>query len=240
VQKSVRGWRKDLAEQGALRDTPMKPQVVAFELNKLLTDDTIIATDSGTNTSWAARYLDIRGDMMFSVSGNLASMACGLPYANAAALAYPDRPVVALVGDGGLSMLMAELATAAKYDLNVKIVVLKNNSLGQIKWEQMAFLGNPEFGCDLQPIDYAIVAQACGIKGYSVSDADQCAAVLGQAFAERGPVLVEATVDPNEPPLPPKISFEQTRNMVEALMRGTPDGGKIAKQLARDAIRQLV
>jgi pyruvate dehydrogenase (quinone) len=240
VQESVRAWRKELAEQGALRDTPMKPQVVAFELNKLLTDDTIIATDSGTNTSWAARYLDIRGDIMFSVSGNLASMACGLPYANAAALAYPDRPVVALVGDGGLSMLMAELATAAKYDLNVKIVVLKNNSLGQIKWEQMAFLGNPEFGCDLHPIDYAGVAQACGIRGYSVSEAEQCASVLRQAFAERGPALVEATVDANEPPLPPKISFEQARHMVEALIRGTPDGGKIAKHLARDAIRELI
>src|SRR5947207_14439650 len=146
----------------------MNQQVVGYEVNKLLADDCIIAADSGTNTSWAARYLDIRGDMMFSVSGNLASMACGLPYANAAALAFPGRPVVAFVGDGGLSMLMAELATAAKYDLNVKIVVLKNNSLGQIKWEQMAFLGNPEYGCDLQPIDYAAVARACGIRGYSI------------------------------------------------------------------------
>jgi pyruvate dehydrogenase (quinone)/pyruvate oxidase len=240
LQKESQTWRKDLAEQGALPDAPMKPQVVAFELNKLLTEATIITTDSGTNTSWAARYLDIRGDMMFSVSGNLASMACGLPYANAAALAYPDRPVVSLVGDGGLSMLMAELATTAKYDLNVKIVVLKNNSLGQIKWEQMAFLGNPEFGCDLHPIDYSGVAQACGIRGFAVSDAERCGAVLREAFAERGPALIEATVDPNEPPLPPKISFDQTRHMVEALMRGTPDGGKIAKQLARDAIRQLV
>jgi pyruvate dehydrogenase (quinone) len=240
IQKSVASWRKDLIEQGTLRDTPMKPQVVAFELNKLLTDDTIVTTDSGTNTTWAARYLDIRGDMKFSVSGNLASMACGVPYANAAALAYPDRPVVALVGDGGLSMLMAELATAAKYDLNVKIVVLKNNSLGQIKWEQMAFLGNPEFGCELQPIDFAGVAQACGIRGYSIVDPAQCAAILTEAFDQRGPVLIEATIDGNEPPLPPKVSFAQTRHMVEALVRGSPDGAKIAKQLAKDTIRQLI
>jgi pyruvate dehydrogenase (quinone)/pyruvate oxidase len=136
-------------------------------------------------------------------------------------------------------MLMAELATAAKYDLNVKIVVLKNNSLGQIKWEQMAFLGNPEFGCELHPIDYAAVARACGITGYSVSDPEQCASILREAFAASGPVLVEATVDGNEPPLPPKISFTQTRHMVEALARGTTDAGKIAKQLARDTIRQL-
>src|SRR5436190_16511933 len=201
-------WREGLAEQGQLRDRPMKPQVVAYELNKVLADDCIIAADSGTNTSWAARYLDIRGDMMFSVSGNLASMACGLPYANAAALAFPGRQIVAFVGDGGLSMLMAELATATKYELNVKVIVVKNNSLGQIKWEQMAFLGNPEFGCELQPIDFAAVAKACGVKGFSVSDPAQCGAVLREAFEGSGSALVEAVVDGNEPPLPSKASFK--------------------------------
>jgi pyruvate dehydrogenase (quinone)/pyruvate oxidase len=240
AQKGVKAWRDALAEQGSLRDTPMKPQVVAFELNKLLRDDAIVTTDSGTNTSWAARYLDMRGDTMFAVSGNLASMACGLPYANAAALAYPGRQVVALVGDGGLSMLMAELATAAKYDLNVKIVVVKNNSLGQIKWEQMAFLGNPEYGCELQPIDFAAVARACGVKGLSVSDASQCGAVLREALEASGPTLVEATVDGNEPPLPPKVSFRHARHMVEALARGTPDAGDIAKHLVQDTVRQLI
>jgi pyruvate dehydrogenase (quinone) len=162
-----------------------------------------------------------------------------LPYANAAAIAYPDRQVVALVGDGGLSMLMAELATAAKYDLNVKVVVIKNDSLGQIKWEQMGFLGNPEYGCELHPIDFAGVAQACGIKGFKVDDPTKCADVLQRAVETPGPVLVEALVDGNEPPLPPKITFEQTRHMVEALVRGTPNAGKIARQLARDTIRQL-
>ena len=96
----------------------MKPQVVAHELNKLLSDDAIVATDSGTITTWIARHLSIRGDMKFSCSGNLATMACGLPYAVAAAVAYPDRQVVAFVGDGGLTMLMGELATCRKYDLN--------------------------------------------------------------------------------------------------------------------------
>jgi pyruvate dehydrogenase (quinone)/pyruvate oxidase len=239
AQEGMRTWRESLAEQGRLRDKPMKPQVVAYELNRLLADDCIITTDSGTNTSWAARFLDIRGDMMFSVSGNLASMACGLPYANAAALAFPGRQVVAFVGDGGLSMLMAELATAAKYDLNVKVVVIKNNSLGQIKWEQMAFLGNPEFGCELHPIDFAAVAHACGVKGFKIEDPARCGDTLRQALETPGPALVEAVVDGNEPPLPPKITFEQTRHMVEALVRGTPDAGKIARQLARDTIRQL-
>jgi pyruvate dehydrogenase (quinone)/pyruvate oxidase len=240
AQKGVIAWRKALEEQGNLRDTPMKPQVVAYEVNKLLDSDAIITTDSGTNTSWCARYLDIRDDMMFSVSGNLASMACGLPYANAAAIAHPGRQVIAFVGDGGLSMLMAEIATSAKYQLNVKIVVLKNNSLGQIKWEQMAFLGNPEYGCELHPIDFVAVAAACGVRAYSVTDPSDCANALRQAFATPGPFLVEAVVDGNEPPLPPKVSFEQARHMVEALARGTPNAGKIARNLARDTIRELV
>jgi pyruvate dehydrogenase (quinone) len=240
AQKAMANWRNSLAEQGRLRDSPMKPQVVAYEVNRLLAHDTIVVTDSGTNTSWCARYLEIRDNMKFAVSGNLATMGCGLPYASAAALAYPDRQVIAVLGDGGLSMLMAELATAAKYSLNVKVIVLKNDSLGQIKWEQMAFLGNPEFGCELQPIDFAAVARACGIQGYSVSEAGHCGDVLRKAFATPGPALVEAAVDPNEPPLPPKITFEQTRHMVEALMRGTPDAMKIARTIARDTVREIV
>jgi pyruvate dehydrogenase (quinone)/pyruvate oxidase len=218
----------------------MKPQVIAYELNKIVADNAIVTTDAGTNTAWCARFIDVNDNMMFGVSGNLASMACGLPYANAAALAYPGREVVAFVGDGGLSMLMAELATTAKYDLNVKIIVVKNNSLGQIKWEQMAFLGNPEFGCDLHPIDFVEVARACGIEAYSVSDPAQCSNVLSEAFTAPGPALVEAEVDGNEPPLPPKVTFEEARHVVEALARGTPDAESIAGILARTAIREMV
>ena len=240
IQVAIADWRKNLEQQGTSTDRPMKPQVVAYELNRLLADDTIITTDSGTNTSWAARFLDIRGRMMFSVSGNLASMACGLPYANAAALAFPERPVVALVGDGGLSMLMSELATTAKYNLNVKVVVIKNNSLGQIKWEQLAFLGNPEYGCELQPIDFAAVARACGIRGFAVDQAERCADVLAEAFAAPGPALIEATVDPNEPPLPPKATLKQGRNILSALLHGTKDAPAIAEHLAAGTVRQLV
>jgi pyruvate dehydrogenase (quinone)/pyruvate oxidase len=117
---------------------------------------------------------------------------------------HPERQVVAFVGDGGLSMLMAELATAAKYGLNVRIVVVKNNSLGQIKWEQMAFLGNPEFGCELQPIDFAAVARACGVKGFSIPDPAQCGAVLREAFETSGPALVETAVDEMAPLVIPR------------------------------------
>jgi pyruvate dehydrogenase (quinone)/pyruvate oxidase len=240
AQKGMREWRQSLKEQGERRETPMKPQVVGYELNKLLASDAIVTTDSGTNTSWSARYLDMRENMMFAVSGNLATMACGLPYAMAAALAFPERQVVAFVGDGGLTMLMGELATCAKYALNVKVVVIKNNSLGQIKWEQIAFLGNPEFGCDLHPIDFAAVARACGMASYSLSDPAQCAAVLREALATSGPALIEATVDPNEPPMPPKATFEQTKNLVEALARGTSDAGQIARNIALGKIRELI
>src|ERR671937_393985 len=123
-------------------------------------------------------------------------MANGFPYAMAAQLAYPNRQVVAFVGDGGFSMLMAELATCVKYQLPVKVVVVKNNTLGQIKWEQMVFLGNPEYGCDLHPIDFAAVARACGATGYTISDPRDCGRVLDEALATPGPVVVEAVVDP--------------------------------------------
>lgn len=135
AQSAMQQWRELLEERGTRSDKPMKPQVVAHELNKLISDDAIIATDSGTITTWIARHLMIREGQLFSCSGNLATMACGLPYAMAAAVAYPGRQVVAFVGDGGLTMLMGELATCVKYDLNVKIIVIKNNTLGQIKWE---------------------------------------------------------------------------------------------------------
>ena len=123
----------------------MKPQVLAWELGKRLTNTAIVSCDSGTITTWWARQIPVKRGQMHSVSGMLASMACGLPYAIAAQIAYPERQSVALVGDGGFTMLMGEFATAVKYQLPVKIIVVKNNVLGQIKWEQMVFLGNPEY-----------------------------------------------------------------------------------------------
>src|SRR5205085_11970470 len=177
----MKKWNALMVERGTRRDKPMKPEVVAHELNKLLSDDAIIATDSGTVTTWIARHLIMRGNMMFSCSGNLATMACGLPYAVAAAVAYPGRQVVAFVGDGGLTMLIGELATCVKYGLDVKVIVIKNNTLGQIKWEQMVFLGNPEYVCDLQPIDFATVARGFGVAAFSVDDPARCADVLRAA-----------------------------------------------------------
>jgi len=240
AQKSKDEWMKLMAERGTRQDMPMKPQVVAHELGKRLKDDAIIATDSGTVTTWVARHVHIRENQMFSLSGNLATMACGLPYAIGAQAAYPERQVVAFVGDGAFTMLMGEMATAVKYQLPIKVVVIKNNTLGQIKWEQMVFLGNPEYVCDLQPIDFAVFARACGAKGFSIERPEECGRVLDEALNTPGPVVVEAVVDPHEPPMPPKVKVEQALHLAESLARGTPHRGKIALTVASDTVRELV
>jgi pyruvate dehydrogenase (quinone)/pyruvate oxidase len=239
-QRAMADWRQLMEERGTRQDTPMKPEVVAHELNKLLADDAIVATDSGTITCWIARHMQVRGDQMFSCSGNLATMACGLPYAVAAAIAYPERQVIAFVGDGGLTMLVGELATCAKYKLNVKVVVIKNDELGQIKWEQMVFLGNPEYVCDLQPVDFATVARGFGIPGFTVDDPARCADALRQALETEGPALIQAVVDPNEPPMAPKTTFEQARHLAEALAKGTANRSAIARTIAADKARELI
>ena len=240
AQKSMREWRDLMHERGTRREMPMKPQVVTEELNKLLNDDAIVITDSGTITAWTARHVDMRGDMQFSCSGTLASMACGLPYAIGASIAHPDKQVVAVIGDGSAAMLMGDLVTLRKYNLNAKVIVIKNNALGQIKWEQMVFLGNPEFVCELQPIDFVSVARGCGVAGFTVDDPAKCGSVLEQAFALPGPALVEAVVDPHEPPMPPKATMKQMAHFAESLARGTPAGGKIALTVASDIVRELV
>ena len=240
AQKAMGKWRELMAERGTRRDSPMKPQVVTHELNKLIDDDAILITDSGTITAWTARHVDMRGSMMFSCSGTLASMACGLAYAIAAAVAHPDRQVVAVIGDGAMAMLMGDLVTLRKYGLDVKIIVIKNDTLGQIKWEQMVFLGNPEYGCELEPIDFTRVAEGCGIRAIRIDDAARCAEQLRDALATPGACLIEAVVDPNEPPMPPKIEAKQALHLAEALLKGTPNRGKIALTLASDTVRELV
>jgi len=236
----MKTWKELMRERGTRQDKPMKPQVVAHELNELLSDDAIVATDSGTITTWIARHLVLRGNMQFSCSGNLATMACGLPYAISAAVAYPGRQVVAFVGDGGLTMLIGELATCVKYGLDVKVIVIKNNALGQIKWEQMVFLGNPEYVCDLQPIDFVTVARGFGVAGFAIDDPARCNEVLREALNTPGPVLVEAVVDPYEPPMPPKATVKQVTRLAESLARGTPARSKIALTIASDVVREIV
>ncbi|HUE05277.1 MAG TPA: thiamine pyrophosphate-dependent enzyme [Bryobacteraceae bacterium] len=239
-QRRMKSWNELTEERGRRTDMPMKPQAVIYHLNKLLQPDAIVSADSGTITTWAARYIEIRDRMQFSLSGSLATMANGLPYSIGAAVAYPDRQVICIVGDGGLTMLMGELATLVKYRLNVKVIVVKNNSLGQIKWEQMVFEGNPTYGVDLQPIDFAGVAMNCGAAGFTIERPEQAEDILRQALAHDGPAVVQAVVDPNEPPLPGNVSTDQFIKFSEALLKGQKDGWKILKTVMKDKIREVV
>jgi len=240
AQEGMRAWWTLMEEQGTRRDIPMKPQVVAWELGNRLRPDAIVVSDSGTITTWFARHIRAKRGQMFTLSGMLASMADGLPYAIAAQIAHPERQVVAFVGDGGFSMLMAELATAVKYRLPIKVVVVKNNVLGMIKWEQMVFLGNPEYGVDLSPIDFAMYARACGASGVTIEDPARCGQQLEDALAMPGPVVIEAVVDPFEPPMPPKITRDQVAKFARALARGEPHRGRIALTAIADKVRELV
>ena len=240
ARAGMKDWTETLRIQTSRMDKPMKPQVVAAELGKRLASDAIVVCDSGTITTWWARHIPAKRGQMHSVSGTLATMACGLPYANAAQIAFPDRQVVAFVGDGGFSMLMSEFATAVKYGLPIKVIVIKNNVLGQIKWEQMVFLGNPEYGVELQPIDFASVARACGGHGFTIEDPLQCGDILEEALATTGPVVVEAVVDPYEPPMPANISVKQAAHFYKSLIRGEPNRMKIALTTISDKIRELI
>jgi len=236
----MREWGELMEAYGTRMDKPMKPQVVAWGLGKHLADNAIVSCDSGTIATWWARQIPAKRGQMHSLSGNLATMAPGLPYAIAAQIAYPDRQCVAFVGDGGFSMLMAEFATCVKYKLPVKIFVIKNNTLGQIKWEQMVFLGNPEYGCELHPINFALFAQACGGTGITIDDPADSRRMIEQALNTPGPVLVEAVVDPFEPPMPPKVSVKQAQKFAESLLRGEPNREKILATIAEDRIRELI
>jgi len=174
AQKGMEDWWKIIETRGTREDKPMKPQVVAWELGKRLREDAIVSCDSGTVATWWARQIKAKRGQKFSLSGTLASMANGLPYSIAAQVAYPNRQCVAFVGDGGFSMLMAEFATAVKYELPIKVFIIKNNVLGMIRWEQMVMLGNPEYGVELQPIDFAMFARSCGAIGLTITEPKAC------------------------------------------------------------------
>jgi pyruvate dehydrogenase (quinone) len=239
-QERMKTWNELMEERGTRSDMPMKPQVVTYNLNKFLEDDAIVTADSGTIATWSARQIEMRGKMQFSLSGSLATMANGLPYSIGAAAAYPGRQVVCVVGDGGLSMLMAELATIVKYKMRVAVVVVKNNVLGQIKWEQMILEGNPEFGVELQPIDFAKIAEACGARGFTIERPEEAEGTFREALAHSGPVLIQAVVDPNEPPMPGKINTEQAYKFAKSLVRGQKDAAKIIETIAEDQLREVI
>ena len=238
AQAGMREWWQLMGERGSRGDMPMKPEVVAAALDKVLRDDAIISSDSGTIATWVARHVKIRRGQRFSLSGNLATMANGLPYAIGAQAAYPDRQCVAFVGDGGFSMLMADFSTAVKYRLPIKVVIIKNNVLGMIRWEQMVFLGNPEYGIYLEPMDFVKFAEVCGGRGVRIEDPGRCRDQLAEALAMDGPVVIEAVVDPYEPPMPSEVSPKQAMHMAEALARGEPNRKRVGITLFRDVVHE--
>jgi pyruvate dehydrogenase (quinone) len=240
TQKAMKEWQQVMTDRATRREVPMKPQVIAHELGQRLRSDAIVSCDSGTIATWWARHIPVKAGQMHSLSGNLATMANGLPYAIAAQIAYPDRQCVAFVGDGGFSMLMAEFATAVKYKLPIKVVIVKNGTLGQIKWEQMVFLGNPEFGVDLHPIDFAAVARACGGEGFTAEDPADCGRIVEEFLSAPGPAILQAVVDPLEPPLPAKVTADQALKFAESLVRGEPNRTKIALTALSDKVREMV
>ncbi|SDY15234.1 pyruvate oxidase [Micromonospora pattaloongensis] len=236
----MRDWREKLAALESAEREPIAPQYLARLLDDLATDDAVLTCDSGTIATWAARHWQIRGDREFYLSGNLATMAPGLPYAIAIQHAYPGRQVICYQGDGGFAMLMAEFHTAAQYELPIKVVINNNNSLGQILWEQMV-LGYPEHGvryANPQPA-FAEWAHGCGGYGARIDRPGDLRDALRDALNHPGPALVDVAVDPNEPPMPGKVSYEQAKKFSQSFLRGQPSKTAIATTLFKDRIQQL-
>jgi pyruvate dehydrogenase (quinone)/pyruvate oxidase len=239
-QHEMADWRDKMAALESPERDPIAPQYVVSLLDELAADDAVMTCDAGTIATWAARHWTIRGNREFYLSGNLASMAPGLPYAIGIAHVNPGRQVIAYVGDGGFAMLMAEFNTACRYRLPVKVIINNNSSLGQILWEQMV-LGYPEHGVRFenpQP-DYAAWATACGGFGIRVDKADNLQVALSEALASPGPAIVDVAVDPNEPPMPGKVTYEQAKKFTEAFLKGQPQKAAIATTLFKDRIQQL-
>jgi pyruvate dehydrogenase (quinone) len=237
AQRRKKEWVELLETSADAPHDKLTPDRLARDFGRRLADDALVAWDSGHNTGVLARYVQAREGQMFAGSGMLATMGSGLTYAIAAALAFPGRQVAAFVGDGGLTMLLGELATVVRYKLPIKIVVMKNNTLGQIKWEQLMFLGNPEYECALQPIDFAKVAEGFGIHGFRAASPRDLGAALDATFNTPGAALLEATVDPNEPLLPPKAVPKYSANLDKALRRGTAGAKDIREAMAREPAR---
>lgn len=239
-QQGMTRWRQQMTDMEAADRDPIAPQYVVGVLDELAADDAVLTCDSGTIATWAARHWTVRGDRGFYLSGNLATMAPGLPYAIGIQHAFPGRQVIAYVGDGGFAMLMAEFLTAVQHQLPVKVVINNNNSLGQILWEQMV-LGYPEHGVRYpEPfVNYATFAEANGGLGIKVESPADVRGAIERALAHDGPALMDVNVNPDEPPLPGKVEYQQARKFAEAFLKGQPRKATIATTLFKDKIQQL-
>jgi pyruvate dehydrogenase (quinone) len=230
IEEGMRDWRLLLDDRARTKAAPLNPQLVFQELSPLLPDRCILTSDSGSAASWFARNLVLREGMMSSISGNLATMGCGVPYAIGAKFAYPDRPVIALVGDGAMQMNgMNGLITISKYwkrwrDPRLIVVVLNNRDLNMVTWEMRVMAGSPELEAsqDLPDVRYSQFAEMLGLRGVFVDRPEKVRQAWNDALGGDRPVVYEAYVDPDVPPLPPHITLEQARKFSASIAAGDP------------------
>ncbi len=224
-KKDYKHVREQLDKKAAKdrSDTIVFPEYVAAELSKQAADNAIFTCDVGTPTVWAARYLEMKKGRHLLGSFNHGSMANAMPQAIGAQFRYPDRQVISLSGDGGFSMLMGDLLTIRQYKLPVKIVIFNNGQLGFVALE-MKVQGYPPFVTDLDNPDFALMAEAIGIKGISVRTPDQVAPAIAAALAHNGPALLNMYVNPSELSMPPTIKLEQAKGFSLYMWRQIMDG----------------
>ncbi len=247
IEENVQRWWKILAERAMEDAEPLNPQRVFHELSARLPERCITTGDSGSATNWWARHLKLRDGMMAALSGNLATMCPGVPYALAAKFAYPERPVIACVGDGAMQMVgNAALIDVAKYwerweDPRLIVLVLNNQDLNQVTWEQRVLAGDPKLQAsqNIPDFPFARYAQMLGFKGIRVDDPDDVGPAWDEALASDRPVVYEAVTDPEVPPLPPHIRFEQAQGMAAALAKGDPHGIRIAWNALRGKLEEF-
>jgi pyruvate dehydrogenase (quinone) len=238
IAEGKAAWEKLMTERARVAAKPINPQLVFHELSPRLPDRCVITSDSGSSANWFARNLTLRRDMLASLSGSLATMGPGVPYAVAAKFVHPDRPVIALVGDGAMQMNgNAELMTIVKYwrewaDPRLIVMVLNNGDLNQVTWEMRAMEGDPKYQAsqDLPDFPYARYAELIGLHGIRVDRPERIGAAWDEALSARKPVVLEVVVDPDVPPLPPHITLKQARAFGLTLLHGDPDEGGIIKQ----------
>jgi pyruvate dehydrogenase (quinone) len=239
VESLIAESQKELREHAHVQATPLNPQLVFWELNQRLPANAILTADCGTSTVWYARHLGIKRGMMASLSGTLATMGSAIPYAVAAKFAHPDRPVVAVLGDGAMQMIgNTALITIAKYwrrwrDPRVIVVVANNRDLSYVSWEQRVIDGFAKIPAtqDLLDFPYARGAELLGLRGIRVESPDDVAGALDAAFASDRPVVIDAVVDANVPPLPPMLRDKQRKMLEQALAQGDPDARAVEEQL---------